>query len=109
MLEQELKEIWRNSSRTEKIKFETSRLLIDLKNKINRMEKSIRNRDIAEITTAILMIPVFGYFAYEIPFMVTKVGCILTMIWVGYLIFKLKDVKRHKLPINLVLSYYFFI
>jgi hypothetical protein len=105
MLEQELKNIWRNSSKTERIKFETSRLMIDLKNKINRMEKSIRNRDRVEITTAILMIPVFGYFAYEIPFVITKVGCILTMIWFGYLIYKLKDVKKHKLPINLALSF----
>jgi hypothetical protein len=105
MLEQELKEIWKNSSRTEKIKFETSRLMIDLNNRMSRIERSIRKRDIIEITTAILMIPVFGYFAYEIPFVVTKAGCILTMIWFGYLIFKLKDVKKHKLPINLALSF----
>lgn len=105
MLEQELKELWKNSSETEKIKFEMSRLLIDLKNRLSRIERSIRNRDKAEITTAILMIPIFGYFAYEIPFVVTKVGCILTMIWFGYLIFKLRNVKKHKLSINPALSF----
>jgi len=105
MLEQELKEIWRNSSETEKIKFEMSRLLIDLKNKMSRIERYIRIRDILEITTAILFIPIFGYLAYEIPFVVTKIGCILLMIWFGYLIFKFRDVKKHKLPIDLALSF----
>lgn len=105
MLEQELKEIWRNSSETERIKFEMSRLLIDLKNKMSRLERFIRIRDISEITTAIIFIPIFGYFAYEIPFVVTKIGCIFTMIWFGYLIFKLRDVKKHKLSIDPALSF----
>ena len=105
MLEQELKEIWRNSSETEKIKFEMSRLLIDLKNKMSRIERYIRIRDILEISTAILFIPILGYLAYEIPFVVTKIGCILLMTWFGYIIFKFRDVKKHKLPIDLALSF----
>jgi len=105
MLEQELKNIWRNSSRAEKIKFDLSRLLIDLKGKMNRIEKSIRRRDKVEITVAILMIPIFGYFVYEIPFPLTKIGSILTIIWFVYLIFKLRDVKKHKPPVDLTLSF----
>lgn len=105
MLEQALKEIWKNSSQAEKIKFDLSRLLIDLKSKMDSIERTIRKRDIAEITTALLMIPLFGYFAYEIPFVVSKVGSILSMIWFGYLIFKLRDVKEHKLSIDPALSF----
>jgi len=105
MIEQELKEIWRSSSQAARIKFEQSRLLIALEGKMTRMEKTIRKRDLVETTTALLMIPVFGYFAYEIPFMVSKIGCILSMIWFGYVIFKLRDVKKHKLPVDLSLSF----
>lgn len=105
MLEQEIKEIWKNSSQEEKIKFDLSRLLIDLKNKMSRLERYIRVRDKLEITTAILFIPIFGYLAYEIPFIVAKIGCILIMISFGYIIFKLRDVKKHKLSIDPVLSF----
>ncbi len=105
MLEQELKNIWKNSSQAAKIKFDLSRLLSALNGKMNRIEKSIRRRDITETTVAILMIPVFGYFAYEIPFPLTKVGSILIIIWLGYLIFKLRDVKKHKPRVDLTLSF----
>lgn len=105
MLEQELKNIWRNSSRAEKIKFDLSRLLIDLKGKMSHIERSIRKRDIVESLAAIFVILIFGYFAYVIPFVVTKVGSIFIMIWGGYLIYKLRHVKKHKLPIDQALSF----
>lgn len=105
MIDQELKEIWKNASQAEKIKFDLSRLLIDLKGKMDRIERGIRRRDITESLVAILMIPVFGYLAYEIPFIMTKVGSILIMIWCVYLIFKLRNVKKHKLTINPILSF----
>jgi len=105
MLELKLKEIWKNSSQTEKIKFDSSRLLIDLKNNMNRLEKYIRIRDILEITTATVFIPIFGYFAYEIPFVVAKIGSILLMICFAYVIFKLRYVKKHKLSIDPTMSF----
>ena len=61
MLEQELKEIWKNSSQKEKIKFETSRLLIDLKSKMDHIEKAIHRRDRTEIAASIL-----GYYFLDI-------------------------------------------
>ena len=103
MLEQELKEIWKNSSQTEKIKFETSRLLIELDAKMNRVEKVIRRRDINEISASIFGILLFGYFTYEIPFPLTKIACILSIFWFGYLIFKLGNNKSKKRPIDLAL------
>ena len=105
MLEQELKDIWRNSSEAEKIKFEMSRLLIDLKSKVSRIERSIRIRDMADIITAILTIPIFGYLALEIPFVVSKIGCVLSMIGLAIIIFKLWDVKKHKIPVEPSLSF----
>ena len=96
MLAQELKEIWKNSSQAEKIKFETSRLLIDLNAKMNRMEKVIKRRDVREIAASVFGILLFGYFTYEIPFPMTKIACVLSMVWFGYLIYKLKKNKNQK-------------
>lgn len=105
MLEQELKKVWKNSSRTEKIKFETSRLLIDLNKKMNRFEKAIRYRDIREIFSSVLGIFLFGYFTYEIPFMLTKAASFFGMIWFAYVIYRFRAAKKQKLPSNLSLTF----
>jgi len=49
----ELKEIWKNSSRAEKINFQMSRLMIDLKGKVSQFEKDSISRDLTKITTSI--------------------------------------------------------
>jgi hypothetical protein len=105
MLEQNLKDIWKNSSEIEKIKFDISRLLIDLNRKMNRIDKAIRNRDIREIGASVIGIIIFGYFAIEIPFPITKIACVLTIGWFLYLIFKLKNNKKVKLSIDLSSSF----
>ncbi len=104
MLEQELKDIWKNSSETENIKFETSQLLKDLNTKMDRIEKNIRKRDITEISASVFGILIFGYFAYEIPFTLTKIACGLSILWFGYLIFKLRKNKSKKHLNNLTLT-----
>lgn len=105
MLEQELKEIWKNSSNTEKIKFDLSRLLIDLNDNINSLEKAILKRDRVDFATALISIPVFGYITYIIPFPITKVGVILAMIGFIWSIIKRRSHKKNKLPIQLNLSF----
>ena len=59
MLEQELKNIWQNSPQKEIVKFEKSKLLIDLNYDLNKFEKSIKNRDRREIVAAIIVFIVF--------------------------------------------------
>ena len=103
MLEQELKAIWKNSSQIEKIKFVTSRLLIDLDGNMSRIEKGIRRRDLTEIAASIFGILLFGYFTYEIPFPLTKIACIMSILWFGYLIFKLRNNKSNKQPTDFAL------
>ena len=50
---QELKEFWINSSPSEKINFQISGLIDDLKGKISQFEKDSINRDIIKITASI--------------------------------------------------------
>ena len=49
----ELKDIWKNSSQTKKIHIEISELVDELKSKISQFEKDSINRDIATITASI--------------------------------------------------------
>jgi hypothetical protein len=105
MLEQKLKEIWKNSSQKEKIKFETSRLLIDLKSKMDHIEKAIHRRDRTEIAASIFGILLFGYFTYTIPFPVTKIASLLGAIWFCFVIYKFKNSQKKKLAEDLTLSF----
>ncbi|WP_106793224.1 hypothetical protein [Aquimarina sp. Aq78] len=105
MLEKRLKEIWKNSSQTEKIKFDLSRLIIDLNDKTNNIEKAIRRRDITDFITTIISIPIFGYIAYIVPFPITKVGIILAMIGFVWGIIKRRNHNNNKKPIQLSLSF----
>lgn len=105
MLEQELKEIWKNSSEAEKIKFDLSRLMMDLERKMNTIDREIRRRDRREIGTSAVAIPLFGFLAYEIPFPLSKVGIVLSMVWFAFVIYKLKSVQKYKRPIDCAMSF----
>lgn len=105
MVEQELKDLWRNSSQVEKIKFDLSRLLIDLNNKADKLDKVIRKRDIREIGASVLGAVLFVYFAYDIPFVITRIGCALTIAWFIYLVYKLRNNRQLKIPIDLTLPF----
>ena len=101
MIEQELKVIWSTSAQVEQIKFDTSRLLLNLKNKMSKMDRSLKFRDTLEIVIALFIIPLFGMMAYFIPFLLSKLGCLLIMAWAVYVIYKLRKTKKHKRPVDL--------
>ena len=105
MLDEDLKEIWKHSSETENIRLDLSRLMTELNNKMNRIEKTIRKRDITEISASVFGILIFGYFAYEIPFPITKIACLLSIVWFGYVIYRFKNNKKRKRPVDLSLAF----
>lgn len=105
MLEQELKEIWRNSSTEAKINFDLARLMINLQHKTDRIESNIRARDRREIIAAIIGIVIFGYFAYEIPFPITKAACLLAVLIFVFIIYKLRRARKQLIEVNMASSF----
>lgn len=97
MLEKELKDIWKGSSEIERIKFDLSRLMIDLNARMTRIEKVIRKRDFREIVGALIVLPIFGYLAYEIPYPITRVASVLTVVWALYVIYKFRSVQKRRI------------
>ena len=93
MLEQELKDIWNNSSQSGQISIETKRLTEELNTKINSIQKKIRSRDIREISASVIGILLFGYLLFEIPFPITKVACGLAIAWFVFVIVKFRKSK----------------
>ncbi len=104
MLEQDLKNIWNNSSQTAQISIETNLLVKELNTKINRIQKNIRRRDIIEISASIIGILLFGFLLFEIPFPITKVACGLAMVWFVFVIFKFRKSKTQNIKTDFSLS-----
>jgi Ca2+/Na+ antiporter len=104
MLEQELKNIWNNSSQTAQISIETNQLIIELSSKVNDMQKNIRIRDIREISASVIGIIIFSYLLYEIPFPVTKIACAFSIAWFVFVIYKFRKSKKQNTTNNLSLS-----
>jgi hypothetical protein len=96
MIEDELVKIWQSSPNQERVKFERSRLMIDLQSSLDRFHKLIRNRDLTETIAAIIVIPVFAYYVYIIPHTLSKIASGLISLWAIYVIVRLRNVRKHK-------------
>lgn len=96
MIEDELIKIWQSSSNQERIKFEKSKLMIELQSSLGRLHRWWRYRVLVEIVAAIIVIPVFAFYVYWIPFTSTKIASALIIIWVVYIITRLLGIKKFK-------------
>ncbi|MFS4417901.1 hypothetical protein [Maribacter sp. 2307ULW6-5] len=96
MMEDELIAIWQSSPKTEQIKFERSRLMIDVQLGVNRLQKSWRNMLIREGLAATIGIPIFTYIAITHPFALTRMGSALIVLSILYIILWLYKTDRQK-------------
>ena len=96
MIEDELIKIWQSSPNQERIKFEKSRLMIDVQSSLDIFHKKIRYRDLAEQVAIVLVSPVFLYYAYSIPFLLTKIASVLIVVWGIYVFIRLRNAKKQK-------------
>ena len=104
MLEQVLKDIWNNSSQTERISIEANSLVEELKIRVNNIQKKIRRRAIKEISTSVIGILIFGYLMYEIPFPIKQLACFFLIIWFAFVILKSRKSKQQNTTTHLSLS-----
>ncbi len=96
MVENELVKIWQSSPNLERVKFEKSRLMIDVQYTVDHLHKKIKYRDLTEQIAIVLGIPVFAYYAYSIPFTLTKIASVLIIFWGIYVFIRLRNTKKHK-------------
>jgi hypothetical protein len=107
MNEQEIKNIWQSSGNEEHLQFDKTKLILDLESDLKRFRKAIKYRDWREIGIALLMIPLFGFTAFKIPFLLSKIGAIVIVGWCILLIFRILGAKRKEtiLPTETYLDY----
>lgn len=104
MIEQDLKNIWNKSAHSEHISIQTSRLIEELNAKMNNVQKSIRIRDLREISASVIGIIIFSFLLFEIPFPITRLSCILSILWFAYVIYKSLKSKKQNTISNWSLS-----
>jgi hypothetical protein len=96
MLENELERIWQNSTKEEVVKFNKSKLIIELDSQLKRFDRSIKNRDIREIIAAAIIIPAFGIGAFFLPGILLKTGSLLIASFGILVIYMLRSVRKYK-------------
>jgi hypothetical protein len=96
MMEDELVKIWQSSPNQERIKFDKSRLMIDVQSNVDDLHKKIKFRDSGEQLAALVLVPIFAYYAYIVPFAWSKVASVLIILWTIYVIIRLRNAKKQK-------------
>ncbi|MEM9648535.1 MAG: hypothetical protein AAF969_08640 [Bacteroidota bacterium] len=96
MIENELIQIWQSSPKHERIKFEKSKLMLDVQSKLNSFDRAVKRRDFIEIGVALVMIPFFLYQVYKQPNALAKFGAICIVAYILFVVYKLLKVKKEK-------------
>lgn len=96
MIESELVKIWQSSPNQERAKFEKSLLMIDVQATLDHIHKKIKSRDLMEQAAVLVCIPIFTYYAYTIPFTLTKITSVLIILWGVYMVIRLRNAKKNK-------------
>ena len=95
-MEEELIKIWQSSSNQEQIKFEKSRLMIDLQSSLDRLHKWWKYLELIEIIAILICIPVFAFYVYFVPFTLSKIASVLIVLWLIYVIIRITRIKKYK-------------
>lgn len=104
MIEEELIKIWQSSSNEECIKFEKSKLMLELKSSLELLHRWWKIGVRVEIVAAFIAIPAFALIAYWAPYLTTKIASVLIIIYVFYVIIRLVGIKKLK-PTDLEENY----
>lgn len=94
MIKQELSKIWQSSPHVEQVKFEKSRLMLDVQSNMERFHKAMKKLYFRESLAAIIVIPIFIFYAVIIPFTLTKIASVLIALWAGYVFYVMQKTKK---------------
>lgn len=104
MIEDELIKIWQSSSNQERIKFEKSKLMIELQSSLKRLDRWWKYMGLSEIILAVFGVLLSTLLVIKIPFILTKIALVLMIICAVYVIIKYQVVKKYQ-PCNLENDY----
>ena len=104
MIEDELIKLWQSSSRQERVKFEKSKLMMDLHSSLDRLHRWWKYMERVNIISALLTIPPFIFAIFWAPFISMKIASALVIVWATYVGLRILPIKKVK-PGNLESNY----
>ena len=96
MIEDELINIWQSSSNQERLKFEKSKLMIELQSSLGRLHRWWKYLERVNIISALVTIPIFMAIAYWAPYTSVKIASVLIIVWSLYVGVRMTRIKKFK-------------
>lgn len=96
MIEDELVRIWQSSPNQERVKFDKSRLMLDVQSGIDKLERAIKYRDLRETLAVVIGSPFFIYKGFVTPSVLTKIGCGLIVLYGIFVVVWLNRAKKQQ-------------
>lgn len=103
MEEQELKQIWRRSSKKEEITINPNTLIVEFKRKMEQRERIVRRRDLKETIAAIFAVILYTVVIIKKPFSISSIGGILMILAMINVVIKLYNNRKSKFAKQLFL------
>jgi hypothetical protein len=96
-MEEELIKIWQSSPNQERVKFEKSRLMVEVESHVVRFYKQIKNRDRTDLIGIAPIIPVFTYYIFVVTSILSKIALGCFVLWAIYMLIRIWKAKRNRM------------
>jgi len=96
MIEDELIKIWQSSSNQERVKFEKSKLMLELDSSLERFQRWLKNMERINVISGWVTVLGFIPGIIWVPSISMKIASALTMVWAIYIGTRGKSVKKFK-------------
>ena len=96
MIEDELIKIWQSSSSQERIKFDKSKLMIELQASLGRLHRWWKYIEQVNVISALITIPPFIFAVYWAPYTSMKIASVLIIFWSIYVGIRMSSIKKIK-------------
>ncbi|MDY7395904.1 hypothetical protein UMM65_11665 [Aureibaculum sp. 2210JD6-5] len=96
MIEDELINIWQSSSNRERLKFEKSKLMIELDSSLDRFNRWWKNIERVNVISGVITVLGFVFGVYWAPFISMKIASALIVVWAIYIGTRMSSIKKFK-------------
>jgi len=100
MNDNELKKIWQDTPHTENVQFNNQQILNDMNTSIQKLDRSIKWRNVREIAAAIFVIVFFAVQFFRFENDLAKLGAALVVPAALFVIYKLLEVRRSQKSVD---------
>ena len=105
MVEKELKSIWEGANPETQIKFDLSRLILELQARVNWFDKNVKRRDQRESIAAFFSMPLYLLLAWEVDFLIPKIAAGLGVLQLGFIVYKLRAARATEPKNDIALAF----